>query len=136
MFGDLVRHAPLEHLLQPSQSSRAKGADGDARPGKPVVERRRLEHRDRHEQCPAAGEQVAEAFADGDAEVAMEGRKHNRRRLARRRARVRILVGARERRDEERPAGKAEELDDRRQHANRRRDGDELELVAREHLSD
>jgi hypothetical protein len=66
----------------------------------------------------------------------MEGVEHDRRRLACRRARVRILVGSRERRDEERPAGKAEELHDRRQHADRRRDRDELEPVAREHLAE
>ena len=65
---------------------------------------------------PGAGEQVAEAFADGNAEVAMEGVEHDRRRRAGRSARARVLVRAGERRDEERPASKAEELHDRRQH--------------------
>ncbi len=90
----------------------------------------------RDEQRPGAGEQVAEAFAGGDAEVAVEGVEHDRRRFACRRARGGILVGARERGDEERPAGKAEELDDRRQDPDRRRDRHDLEPVTREHLAE
>jgi hypothetical protein len=66
----------------------------------------------------------------------MEGRENDRRRLAGRGARIRILVGARKRRDEKGPAGKAEQLDGRREHPDRCRDRDELEPVAREHLSE
>ena len=66
----------------------------------------------------------------------MKGVEDDRRRLAGGRARIRILVGARERRDEERPAGKTEELDDCRQHPDGGRDRDELEPVACEHLAE
>ena len=50
--------------------------------------------------------------------------------------RLRILVGSRKRGDEEGPARKPEELDDRCQDADRCRDRDDLELVAREDLAE
>ena len=49
----------------------------------------RLEHRDADEHRPRSGEEVAEALADRDAEVAVEGVEDDRRRLAGRRARAR-----------------------------------------------
>ena len=45
-------------------------------------------------------------------------------------------MGARECRDEERPAGETEELNDAGQHADGRRDGDELEPIERQHLAE
>jgi hypothetical protein len=66
----------------------------------------------------------------------VKGIEHDRRRLAGGRARIRILIGARERRDKERPAGKTEELDDCRQHPDSRRDRHELEPVACEYLAE
>ena len=48
----------------------------------------------------------------------------------------RIFVGSGQRRDEEGPAREPEELDDRCQDADRRRDRDDLEPVAGEHLAE
>ena len=70
--------------------------------------------RDAGEDRPGAGEQVAEVLADGDAEVAVEGLEDDVdgcRVVGRRPGQVR---------DEERPADQAEELDERREHADPR----------------
>src|SRR5215212_2825212 len=56
--------------------------DRDAGPGEPGVEGRRLEHRNPKEDGPRSGEEVAEAFADRDAEVGAERLEDNDGRLA------------------------------------------------------
>ena len=88
------------------------------------------------EHRPRSGEEVAEALADRDAEVAVERVEHDRRGLAGRRGRVGALVGSRERGHEEGPAGEPEELHDGREDPDRRRDRDDLEPVAGQHLAE
>jgi hypothetical protein len=110
--------------------------DGEASPGKPRLEDGRLEHGEGHENRPHSGEEIAEALADRNSEVAIEGIEYDRRRLPCCWTRVGILVGSRGRRDEEGPAGEPEELHHCRQRADRCRHRDYLEVVACQHLAE
>ena len=92
-------------------------------------------HRHPDQHTPCSGEEIAEALSDSDPEVAVERVEDNLGRLPGGRSRSRIGVGARQRRDEEGPAGKPEELHDCGEDADndrRRHDGD---VVAGEHLT-
>jgi hypothetical protein len=71
-------------------------------------------------------------LADGDAEIAVEGLKDDVDGLAARRAGVWFGDRAGEVRHEERPAHEAEELDDRREYADRRGDGQERAVGVRD----
>ena len=99
---------PALVLEGPDELQRAEDEERpDHDPGQrePRVERGRLQHRRADEHGPRAREQVAEALSDRDSEVAVQSVERDRGRLSRALARARALVGPRERRDEERPAG-------------------------------
>jgi hypothetical protein len=90
----------------------------------------RLEHRNPNGHGPRTREEVAEALPYRDAEVGVERLEDNHGRLARRLAGCGIVVRPRQGRDEEGPAGKAEELDEGREDADHGRGGDNGSAVA------